>query len=76
MDSINTVLLIGIGIGVSLLIISMLLNVFVSLKRKAIGEALFDNNGLTGIFVYIAGVLAVYGFMSGKSVVRTRSSLL
>ncbi len=69
MDSINTVLLIGIGIGVSLLIISMLLNVFVSLKRKAIGEALFDNNGLTGIFVYIAGVLAVYGFMSGKSVV-------
>lgn len=69
MESINTVLLIGIGIGIALLIVSMVLNVIVCFKRKAYGEALFDNNGLTGILVYIAGVLAVYSFMTGKSVV-------
>ncbi|HOJ48407.1 MAG TPA: V-type ATPase 116kDa subunit family protein [Bacillota bacterium] len=69
MESINTVLLIGIGIGVALLIASMFLNVIVCFKRKAYGEALFDNNGLTGILVYIAGVLAVYSFMTGESVV-------
>jgi V/A-type H+-transporting ATPase subunit I len=69
MHSINTVLLIGIGVGIALLIVSMVLNIIVCIKKKAYGEALLDNNGLTGILVYTAGVLAVYGFMSGKTIV-------
>lgn len=67
MDSINIVLLISIGIGVVLIITSMLLNIYECIKKAAYGEALFSNNGLAGILVYSSGVLAAYEFMSGKS---------
>jgi len=67
MDSINTILLVGIAIGVTLLIVSMLLNVYCCIKKKAYGEAIFSNNGLVGIIVYVMGVIAIFGFMSGKA---------
>lgn len=69
MESINTVLLLAIGIGVALVIVSMLLNVFKCIQNKHFGEALFSQNGLTGIVLYVFLVAAVVGFMSGKSIV-------
>lgn len=64
MESINTVLLIAIGIGVALVIVAMLINVITQLKRRKIGKALFTENGITGIAVYIAGANLAYGFMA------------
>ena len=63
MDSINTVLLIAIGIGVVLVVVAMLLNVFACLKHKKIGEAIFSNNGIVGILFYLAGVAFCVSFM-------------
>ncbi|HCT15927.1 MAG TPA: ATPase [Ruminococcaceae bacterium] len=71
MDSINTVLLLAIGIGVALVIISMCLNIFCSLKNKKIGEALFSTNGVVGVILYATLVCAVVGFMSGKTILPT-----
>ncbi|MDY3088842.1 MAG: V-type ATPase 116kDa subunit family protein [Oscillospiraceae bacterium] len=68
MDSINTVLILAIGIGVALVVISMGLNVFCSLKNKKLGEALFSTNGVVGIILYATLVCAVVGFMAGKAV--------
>jgi len=67
MDSINTVLLIAIGIGVFLMIVAMLLNIYACIKRRAFGEALFSQNGLAGIIVYVAGVNLASGFMNGPA---------
>lgn len=67
MESINTVLLVAIGIGVSLVIASMLLNVVASARKGHWGEAIFSNNGLVGLAVYISGVNLVSGFMGGPS---------
>lgn len=71
MDSINTVLLMAIGIGVALVIISMCLNIFCSLKNKKVGEALFSTNGVVGVILYATLVCAVVGFMSGKTILPT-----
>ncbi len=74
MDSINTVLLVAIGIGVVLVIVAMLINVLTNLKRKKFGSALFSNNGIAGICVYIAGANLAYGFMAGEPVFSSRVS--
>ena len=68
MDSINTVLIIAIGIGVVLVVTAMLLNVVSCLKHKKIGEAIFSNNGLVGIVFYLAGVAFCVAFMNGPKV--------
>ncbi|MFI3141315.1 MAG: V-type ATPase 116kDa subunit family protein [Clostridia bacterium] len=68
MDSINLVLLIAIGIGISLVILSMCFNVLTCLKRKKIGKAIFSENGLAGIVTYIGGANFAYGFMAGEPI--------
>ncbi len=67
MDSINTVLLIAIGIGVGLMVLAMLLNIYACLKRRQVGEALFSQNGVVGLLMYLAGVNFASGFMGGPA---------
>ena len=67
MESINTVLVFAIGIGIALVVVAMCLNIVSSLKKGKIGTALFSENGLTGIAVYLSGVSLVYTFMSNKT---------
>lgn len=64
MHSINTVLLFAIGIGVTLVIVAMLINFVTQLKKGKVGRALFTENGLVGVAVYIAGANLAYGFMA------------
>ena len=71
MDSINTVLIMTIGIGVGLVIISMFVNMFICIKQKQFGKAIFDNNGLTGMLLYSAGVSAVVSFMAHITIIPT-----
>lgn len=67
MESINTVLLFAIGIGIFLVVAAMLLNVFTCIKSKRIGEAFFSQNGVAGIVFYIFAVIGVVGFMGNTS---------
>ncbi|MBR2316049.1 MAG: ATPase [Clostridia bacterium] len=69
MDSVNGILVFAIGIGVVLVIAAMVMNIIISLKRKKIGEALFSQNGLAGIVLYVCGVCLVYAFMGGPKLI-------
>lgn len=66
MESINTILLLAIGIGVGLMFVAFLINILTCIKRKDIGNALFSQNGLAGVCVYAAGASLAYTFMSKK----------
>ncbi len=69
MESINTVLLFAIAIGVGLVTVSMVLNVVSCLRAGKIGEALFSNNGVAGILLYLTLVNLAVAFMNGPRVV-------
>ncbi len=71
MESVNTVLLFSIGIGIFLVTVSMAINVYSCIKTKRFGEAIFSNNGIAGILFYVFGVLAAAGLMGLKSGVPT-----
>ena len=66
MDSINTVLLFAVGIGIAMVFLAMCINVVTCVKRKKFGSAFFYENGVTGIFVYLGGVSLVYSFMAHR----------
>ena len=74
MDSINGVLLFAIGIGVTLVIVAMIINVITMLKKRMFGSALFTENGITGIIVYIGGANLIYAFMAKKGIFPTKIS--
>lgn len=69
MESINTILIFAIAIGIALVVVSMILNIVCCLHDKKKGEALFSQNGLTGIILYLVLVSAVFSFMSGKKII-------
>lgn len=51
----------GIGFGIILIIVAMCINIFNCLKNKNFGKALFDKNGVIGLFFY----LALLGMVAG-----------
>ena len=67
MDNANTmtILLGAVCIGVAIIIISILINIFVSLKKKNFTEALFGNNGLAGIVFFGALLAGLAVMMTG-----------
>ena len=67
MRDITFILVAAIGIGVFLLVVAMLLGVASSVKRGHIGEALFSENGVAGIFTYLSLVLLILRFMGGET---------
>lgn len=56
----NTIIFAAIGIGIFLLIVAMLFNVYSSLKQKNYGRALFGTSGVAGIVFYCAMVYGLY----------------
>lgn len=67
MHSVNLVLLIAIGIGVGLVIAAILVNIVGCIKRRCYGEAIFSQNGLVGLLMYICGANLASSFMNGPS---------
>ncbi|MGI6249208.1 MAG: V-type ATP synthase subunit I [Acutalibacteraceae bacterium] len=67
MDSVNSVLIFSIGIGVLLVLISMAINVYSCIKLRHFGEAVFSNNGIAGILFYTSGVFAVLSIFGVKN---------
>lgn len=64
-DTDTTNLLLGgaIGIGILLITISMMINICVGFKTKDYERAVFGNNGIAGLVLYISIVAAVAGPM-------------
>lgn len=69
MESINTVLLIAIGIGVGLVCVAILINIYACIKRKCFGEAIFSQNGIVGLVFYMAAACFAFNFMSGTTLI-------
>ena len=61
MENTNTIILAAIVIGVVLLMIAMMLNVYSSFKQHNIGRALFNQSGVAGIVFYGALVFGLAG---------------
>ncbi|MPM58668.1 hypothetical protein SDC9_105501 [bioreactor metagenome] len=76
MDSINKILLLAIGIGVLLMVMSMLLNIYACLKRKKFGEAIFSQNGVVGILFYLSCVSLAVAFMAKKQYIPNRVAVI
>jgi V/A-type H+-transporting ATPase subunit I len=51
-DTTNIIILSAVGIGIALVMIAMLINIYSSLKRKHYENALFGPNGVAGLVFY------------------------
>lgn len=58
-ENTNIIIFGAIAIGIFLLIVAMLLNVYTSIRQKNIGRALFSSSGLAGAVFYSAAVFAM-----------------
>ena len=74
LESVNTILVFAISIGIILVTCSILINIFACLKRKARGEAIFSQNGLVGLLFYLSAVSLAVEFMSKKAIIPTQLS--
>ncbi|MBQ5346614.1 MAG: ATPase [Ruminococcus sp.] len=48
----NNILYIAVGIGMALLCVAMLLNIYTSIRQGNIGKAIFDTSGICGLVFY------------------------
>lgn len=69
MDSINTVLISAIAIGVGLVTCAMCINIYSCIKAKRYGEAAFSNDGAAGIVFYLSLASVLLKFMGGPEVI-------
>ncbi len=60
MESVNDVIVFAIYIGIAMLLLAMLLNIYSSIKVKDWGSAFFGQNGVAGMVLYSSLVLIVY----------------
>lgn len=70
MESENTMTLLGaaIGIGVTLIVISIIMNIILNFKKKHIGEMCFSQNGIAGLVFYVSILLMVVKMMLGVNI--------
>ncbi len=64
-QTINMIIYAAVAIGVTLVIVAMMLNIYSSLKKHNLGHALFSSSGLVGIMFYgglVAGLLSTIFF--------------
>ncbi len=54
-----TIIYSAVGIGMVLVVVAMMINIYSSLKRKDIGNALFGVNGLSGLVFYASLVIGL-----------------
>lgn len=64
--SINTIFVISILFGVVIILLSMLLNTVSRIRKKETKEALFETNGIAGLFFYLVSVLSLFLMMKGR----------
>ena len=70
MHNINTVLYSAIGIGVFVILMTMIINIGVKLKEKDYRSALFSNNGVCGIIFFGGIVGGLVSMLMGKNIMN------
>lgn len=65
-DFTSTLLMATLYIGMALIIMSMILNIYRNFKRKQFAEILFGVNGLPGISLYICAIFAMFLMLSAS----------
>ncbi|MCD8028650.1 MAG: V-type ATP synthase subunit I [Erysipelotrichaceae bacterium] len=60
-----TLLMIAVGTGVGLILIAIVFNIYINIKKKNMGEALFSQNGVAGLVFYVSVLLVVLNMMMG-----------
>lgn len=70
MDKESTMPLLGaaIAIGVTLIVISIVMNIILNAKKKHIGEMCFSQNGIAGLVFYVSILLIVVKMMLGVNI--------
>lgn len=63
--NLNTVFVVTITLGMAVIILMMILNIFTKLRFKKPGEALFDTNGVAGLVFYASALATMVLFMAG-----------
>ena len=63
--NLNTVFIVTITLGMAIIILMMILNIFTKLRFKKPGEALFDTNGVAGLVFYASALATMVLFMAG-----------
>lgn len=63
--NLNTVFVVTITLGMAIIILMMILNIFTKLRFKKPGEALFDTNGVAGLVFYASALATMVLFMAG-----------
>lgn len=66
MDSTMTILLGAICIGVVIILISIIINIFISFRHRDFSAAIFGNNGVAGIVFFGSLLAGIAVMMTGK----------
>lgn len=59
----NTIIYSAVGIGIVLLIFAMILNIYSSIRRHKYGNAIFGQNGISGLILYTSSVVLLLDMM-------------
>lgn len=73
MENSNVIIFGAVGIGAVIIIISILVNIIVKLKRRNFEDAVFSNNGIAGLAFFISALLLVVGIVAGQQIVPQRA---
>lgn len=72
LEDTNIILIFSVVLGIFLLLVSMLINIFIGFKQKNLERAVFGPNGIAGLIFYGTGLAAVGSlFILGENIVPT-----
>jgi V/A-type H+-transporting ATPase subunit I len=69
MENINQLLILAVGYGAVIIVLSIVINIINSMKARDYGRLLFDKNGLAGLIFYTGAIAAILLALSGKTAV-------
>ena len=67
LGKLNTVFIVAVAFGMFLIMVAMVLHIINAVRGKNMESAWFDPNGAAGLVFYLAVVVTVVLFMTGKS---------
>lgn len=69
MENINQLLVISVGYGAVIILMSIVINIMNSIKSKNYGRLIFDRNGLAGLVFYAGALTAILLALTGKAAI-------
>ena len=69
MDNINLIIVGAIAIGAVIIILSMLINSIVKIRRHNFEDGVFGNNGIAGLAFFVTVLLLLVGIVTGNPII-------